>query len=86
MRADWQDLSWRQSGDGRAAAYVIEFAIGIKAVSGAFDELRKNPVVGRTASIALLMGIAIIGMRTLEAKLHMRGAGIRGGTRAKEQL
>jgi serine phosphatase RsbU (regulator of sigma subunit) len=60
----------RQPGNRRGAASAIELAIPIKAVTGAFDGLRKNLVVGLTASIALLIAVAIIGLRTPQ---YLRG-------------
>jgi serine phosphatase RsbU (regulator of sigma subunit) len=60
----------RQPGNRRAAAYAIELAISNKAVNGAFDGLRKNLIVGLTASIALLIAVVAIGLRTPQ---YLRG-------------
>jgi len=54
----------RAPGIRRIPAYVIELAIPLKAVSGAFDGLRQNLIVGLIASIALLISVAMIGLRT----------------------
>jgi len=48
----------------RPGAYVIELAIPLKAVAGAFDGLRQNLIVGVIASIALLLSLAGMGLRT----------------------
>jgi serine phosphatase RsbU (regulator of sigma subunit) len=60
----------RPPGNRRAPAYAIELAISIRAVTGAFDGLRNNLIVGLTASIALLIAVAIIGLRTPQ---YLRG-------------
>lgn len=59
----------------RAAAYVVELAIPIKAVVGEFDGLRKNLFVGLTASIALLIAVAVMGLRTRQ---YLRGKYLEG--------
>jgi len=51
-------------GARRAGAYVIELAIPLKAVASAFEGLRQNLIVGVIASIALLLSLAVIGLRT----------------------
>lgn len=48
----------------RVPAYMIELAIPLKAVSGAFDGLRQNLIVGLIASLALLISVTVIGLRT----------------------
>ena len=60
----------RPQGNRRAGAFAIELAIPINAVTGGFDGLRKNLIVGLTASIALLIAVAIIGLRTRQ---YLRG-------------
>jgi serine phosphatase RsbU (regulator of sigma subunit) len=60
----------RPQGNRRAAAFAIELAIPINALTGGFDGLRKNLIVGLTASIALLIAVAIIGLRTRQ---YLRG-------------
>ena len=45
-------------------------AIPIKAVTGAFDGLRRNLIVGLIAAIALLISVAVIGLRTPQ---YLRG-------------
>jgi sigma-B regulation protein RsbU (phosphoserine phosphatase) len=64
------DPSGHAPGNRRAAAYAIELAIPIKAVTGAFDGLRRNLVVGLIAAIALLISVAVIGLRTPQ---YLRG-------------
>ncbi len=54
----------------RFPGYVIELAISLKAVAGAFDGLRQNLIVGLIASIALLAAVAVIGLRTPQ---YLRG-------------
>ncbi len=54
----------------RVPAYVIELAIPLTAVSGAFDGLRHNLIVGIVASLALLLAVAVIGLRTPQ---YLRG-------------
>jgi len=60
----------RPPGGRRPVAYLIELAIPIKAVTGAFDGLRRNLIIGLTASIALLIAVAVIGLRTPQ---YLRG-------------
>ncbi len=63
----------------RRPAYVLEIAIPLKAVSGAFDGLRQNLIVGLIASLALLIAVAVIALRLpryfrgqyLEAELQL---------------
>jgi hypothetical protein len=62
-------------GNRRAAAYLIELAIPFKAVTGAFDGLRKNLIVGMIASLALLIAVAVIGLRTPQ---YLRGKYLEG--------
>jgi hypothetical protein len=59
----------------RFAGYVIELAISIKAVSGAFDGLREHLIVGLTASITLLIALAVIGLRLPQ---YLRGRHLEG--------
>ncbi len=56
--------------DDRRTAYVLEVAISLKAVSGAFAGLRQNLILGLIASIALLLSVAVIGLR---ARHYLRG-------------
>jgi hypothetical protein len=60
----------RPSSNRRSAGYAIELAIPMKAVNGAFDGLRNNLIIGLTASIALLISVAVIGLRTPQ---YLRG-------------
>ena len=64
-------------GNRRAAGHrdLIELAIPFKAVTGAFDGLRKNLIVGMIASIALLIAVAVIGLRTPQ---YLRGKYLEG--------
>jgi hypothetical protein len=62
-------------GNRRAFAYAIELAIPIKAVTGAFDGLRRNLIVGLTASFALLIAVVVIGLRTPQ---YLRGRHLEG--------
>jgi hypothetical protein len=48
----------------RGAPYVIELAIPLEAVAGAFEGLRQNLIVGVIASVALLLSLAVIGFHT----------------------
>lgn len=48
---------------GRHDAYVLEIAISLKAVAGAFGGLRQNLIVGLVASVALLVSVVVIGLR-----------------------
>ena len=48
----------------RGGAFLIEVAVPLKAVQGAFDGLRQNLIVGLIASIALLVSVIVIGLRT----------------------
>jgi hypothetical protein len=53
----------RPPADHRAAAYVVELAIPRQALAGAFEGLRQNLIVGLIASLALLVSVAVIGLR-----------------------
>jgi Stage II sporulation protein E (SpoIIE) len=56
-----------ESGRGgyrRGTALVLEVAMELDAVSGAFSGLRQNLVSGMLAALALLVAIAVIGFRT----------------------
>jgi serine phosphatase RsbU (regulator of sigma subunit) len=68
-----EPVSW--PGSRRPPAYVVELAISTRAVAGAFDGLRKNLVVGLTASIALLIAVAVIGLRMPQ---YLRGKYLEG--------
>ncbi len=59
----------------RGPVYKIELAISFKAVRGAFDGLRRNLIAGMTASIALLIALAVIGLRTPQ---YLRGRHLEG--------
>jgi hypothetical protein len=48
----------------RAGAYVVELAVPLKTVAGAFEGLRQNLIVGLIASLALLISVTVIGLRT----------------------
>lgn len=56
--------------DDRRKAYVLEVAISLKAISGAFAGLRENLILGLIAAIALLVAVAVIGLR---APHYLRG-------------
>lgn len=56
--------------DGPHAAYVLEAAISLEAVAGSFEGLRQNLILGVIASIALLLSLAVIGLR---APHYVRG-------------
>jgi hypothetical protein len=60
----------RPLGNWRGPAYLIELAIPVAAVRGAFEGLRRNLIVGLTASIALLIAVVVIGLRTPQ---YLRG-------------
>jgi serine phosphatase RsbU (regulator of sigma subunit) len=65
----------RPRGGRRPAAYLIELAIPIKAVAGAFDGLRRNLIVGLVAAVALLIAVVVIGMRLPQ---YLRGKYLEG--------
>lgn len=65
-----QEVRGRPPFGRRGGAFVIELAIPLKAVTGAFDGLRQNLIVGLIASIALLVSVAVIG---LSAPHYLRG-------------
>jgi sigma-B regulation protein RsbU (phosphoserine phosphatase) len=50
--------------EDRRTAYVLEIAISLKAVASAFEGLRHNLIVGLLAAIALLVSLAVIGLRS----------------------
>ena len=54
----------------RAPAYVVELGIPLQAVASAFNGLRQNLIVGLIASLALLVSVAVIGLR---APHYLRG-------------
>jgi hypothetical protein len=56
--------------DGPHTPYVLEAAISLKAVAGSFEGLRQNLILGVIASIALLLSVAVIGLR---APHYVRG-------------
>jgi hypothetical protein len=58
------DVRGRPPGGRRAGAYVVELAISLKAVAGSFEGLRQNLIVGLITSIALLVSLTAIGLRT----------------------
>lgn len=60
----------RPPGVHRPTAYLLELAIPLSAVAGAFEGLRQNLVVGVIASLTLLVALAIIGLR---APYYLRG-------------
>jgi len=59
----------------RGPGYLIEVAVPIKGVTGAFDGLREHLIVGMTASITLLIALAVIGLR---APQYLRGKHLEG--------
>ncbi|MFL6450894.1 MAG: PP2C family protein-serine/threonine phosphatase [Bryobacteraceae bacterium] len=50
-------------GARRPTTYVLEVAISLKTVAGAFEGLRQNLIVGLIASIALFVSTTVIGLR-----------------------
>jgi hypothetical protein len=56
--------------DDHRGPYVLEVAISLKAVGGAFQGLQQNLIVGLIASLALLVCVAVIGLR---APHYLRG-------------
>ncbi|HUB33700.1 MAG TPA: hypothetical protein VMA31_11745, partial [Bryobacteraceae bacterium] len=62
-------------GGRRGAAFAIQLAIPLKAVTSAFDGLRRNLIVGVAASIALLIAIGVIALRTPQ---YLRGKYLEG--------
>lgn len=62
-------------GGHRPGMTLLEVAIPIKAVEGAFDGLRHNLIVGLIASLALLLALAVIGFR---APHYLRGRYLEG--------
>jgi len=70
-------------GARRAPAYVIELAIPLKAVAGAFEGLRQNLIVGLIASVALLVSVTIIGLRTPH---YLRGKYLESEMRLARQV
>jgi serine phosphatase RsbU (regulator of sigma subunit) len=55
--------------------FALQLVIPIKAVTAAFDGLRRNLIVGVAASIALLIAIAVIALRTPQ---YLRGKYLEG--------
>lgn len=76
------DLHGRPSGDPHAG-YALELAISLKAVSGTFEGLRQNQIIGVIASIALLLSLAIIG---LHAPHYLRGKYLEGELRLARRV
>jgi hypothetical protein len=58
------DSPGSQPGARRPPACIVELAIPLNAVAGAFEGLRQNLIVGVMASVALLLSLAVIGLRT----------------------
>ena len=56
--------------EDRPVPYVLEIAIPLKAVASAFQGLRQNLVIGLIASVALLLSLAVIGLRSPQ---YLRG-------------
>ncbi len=54
----------------RPPGFIVEVALPLTAVTGAFDGLRQNLIVGVIASIALLLSLAVIALR---APHYLRG-------------
>jgi hypothetical protein len=61
-RAGQSDSLGPPPGVRRTPAYVVELAIPLKAVAGAFEGLRQNLIIGLIASLALLVSVAVIGL------------------------
>lgn len=57
-------------GGRRSPAYALDLAIPLDSVTGAFSGLIQNLVVGIFGSLALLLSIAVIGLRT---PIYLRG-------------
>jgi hypothetical protein len=57
------ELPGHPPGVRRPTTYVIEVAISLKTVAGAFEGLRQNLIVGLIASIALFISTTVIGLR-----------------------
>ncbi len=60
----------RSRADDRRMGYVLDLGISLKAVSDTFGVLRENLILGIIASLALLVSLAVIGMR---ARHYLRG-------------
>jgi hypothetical protein len=71
----WTVPDGRVPGNRRAGAFAIELAIPVETVAGAFDGLRRNLIVGLTASLALLIALGVIGLRTPQ---YLRGKYLEG--------
>jgi sigma-B regulation protein RsbU (phosphoserine phosphatase) len=56
--------------DARRIGYVLNLGISLKAVSDTFGVLREDLILGMIASIALLVSLAVIGMRVRQ---YLRG-------------
>jgi Stage II sporulation protein E (SpoIIE) len=65
-----QPGSHEGSAGDRRSGNVLEVAISLKAVASAFEGLRQNLIVGLIAAIALLVSLAVIGLR---APHYVRG-------------
>ncbi len=69
----------RNHADDRRMGYVLDLGISIQAVADTFGGLRENLILGIIASLALLVSLAVIGMRArhylrgryLESELHL---------------
>jgi sigma-B regulation protein RsbU (phosphoserine phosphatase) len=81
-KAESLDPLNRPSGD-HPGAYVLEMAIPLKAVAGAFEGLLHNLIVGQIASITLLISVAVIG---LCAPRYLRGRYLEGEMQLARQV
>jgi len=54
----------------RTGAYMLDIAIPLDSVAGAFAGLRNNVLFGLCAAVALLLSVVVIGVRTLH---YLRG-------------
>jgi hypothetical protein len=65
----------RRRADDRRMGYVLDLGISIQAVADTFGGLRENLILGIIASLALLVSLAVIGMR---ARHYLRGRYLEG--------
>jgi sigma-B regulation protein RsbU (phosphoserine phosphatase) len=65
----------RNHSDDRRIGYVLDLGISIQAVANTLTGLRENLILGIIASLALLVSLAVIGMR---ARHYLRGRYLEG--------
>jgi serine phosphatase RsbU (regulator of sigma subunit) len=86
LRPPAGDSHWIDQRSGpadRHAPYLIELAIPLKAVTGELDGLRKHLIIGIIASIALLISVAVIGLRLPQ---YLRGKHLEGEMRLARRV